>query len=102
VLDGRDIGTIVCPNAAVKLFVTAGVETRARRRLEQLRQDGLPAIYDAVLQDLTQRDARDTGRRDAPLKAAPDAICIDTTGLDADAVFARARTLVERAYRGPR
>ena len=97
VLDGRDIGTVVCPGADVKLFVTASTETRAARRVKELREQGTPAIYDNVLQDLNERDARDSGRRAAPLKAAPDAIILDTTTLDADVVFERACALVARA-----
>lgn len=96
VLDGRDIGSVVCPQAAVKLFVTASPEERARRRVEELRRDGAPAIYDSVLQDLKERDARDSGRQAAPLMAVPDAEVIDTTALDADAVFERASRLVAR------
>ncbi len=97
VLDGRDIGTVVCPQADVKLFVTASTETRAARRVKELREQGTPAIYDNVLQDLNERDARDSGRRAAPLMAAPDAIIIDTTTLDADVVFERVCALVARA-----
>jgi len=97
VLEGRDIGSVVCPDAALKLFLTASPEDRARRRAEELRQRGVPAIYDDVLQDLTERDARDAGRRVAPLAAAPDAIVIDTTTLDAEAVFERASQLIARA-----
>jgi CMP/dCMP kinase len=96
VLDGRDIGSVVCPTADVKLFVTAAAETRARRRVEELRQAGRPAIYETVLQDLNKRDARDSARRIAPLAAPPDAVIIDTTRLDADAVFERAVELVAR------
>jgi cytidylate kinase len=97
VLDGRDIGTVVCPEAAVKLFVTASVEERARRRAKELRQSGAAAIYDAVLQDMKERDARDSLRRVAPLAAAPAAVIIDTTGLDPDQVLDRASELVARA-----
>jgi CMP/dCMP kinase len=96
VLDGRDIGSVVCPGAAVKLFVTASREERARRRVEELRGRGEPSIYENVLQDLTERDARDSGRRVAPLAAAPGAVVIDTTTLDADAVFERASHLIAR------
>jgi CMP/dCMP kinase len=96
VLDGRDIGSVVCPTAAVKLFVTAAPATRARRRLEELQQAGRPAIYENVLQDLMKRDARDTERRIAPLAASPEAIVIDTTTLDGDAVFEQAKALVAR------
>ncbi len=97
VLDGRDIGTVVCPGADVKLFVTASIETRAARRLKELREQGTPAIYENVLQDLNERDARDSGRRAAPLMAADDAHIIDTTTLDADVVFERVCALVARA-----
>ena len=96
VLDGRDIGSVVCPDAAVKLFVTASREERARRRVKELRERGVPAIYADVLQDLTERDARDSGRRVAPLAAAPGAVIIDTTTLDADAVFERACHIIAR------
>ena len=97
VLDGRDIGTAVCPGATVKLFVTASAEARAERRLRELRQRGATVIYGDVLQDMKERDARDSGRRVAPLAAAPDAVTIDTTGLDADRVFELASGIVERA-----
>ncbi|HVC51394.1 MAG TPA: (d)CMP kinase [Stellaceae bacterium] len=104
VLDGRDIGTVVCPDAAVKLFVTASATERARRRVKELRQSGAPAIYQAVLQDIEERDARDSERRVAPLEAAPDAVEIDTTGLGPDAVLEQACQLVTCAlaarYRG--
>ena len=97
VLDGRDIGTAVCPDAAVKLFVTASPAARADRRLRELRDSGATVIYRDVLQDMTERDARDSGRRVAPLAAAPDAVTIDTTGLDADQVFELASGVIERA-----
>ena len=96
VLDGRDIGTVVCPSADAKIFLTASPEARARRRLAELRQQGAAAIYENVLQDMTERDARDSERRTAPLIAAPDAIVIETTTLDADAVFERACDLIQR------
>jgi CMP/dCMP kinase len=97
ILDGRDIGSIVCPAAEVKVFVTASAEERARRRAEELRQQGAAAILEDVLQDLKERDARDTERRAAPLIAAPDATVIDTTTLDADTVFERVSNLIARA-----
>ena len=97
VLDGRDIGTAVCPDAAVKLFVTASAEARAERRLRELRQRGATAIYGDVLQDMKERDARDSERRVAPLAAAPDAVIIDTTGLDADQVLDLASDIIARA-----
>jgi cytidylate kinase len=97
VLDGRDIGTVVWPAADLKLFVTASRETRARRRVKELREQGVTAIYENVLQDLKTRDARDSGRRAAPLAAASDAKVIDTTMLDADMAFEQVRKLVVRA-----
>jgi cytidylate kinase len=97
VLDGRDIGTAVCPEAAVKLFVTASPEARANRRVRELRQRGAAVIYGDVLQDMKERDARDSSRRVAPLAAAPDAITLDTTGLDADQVFEQAADIIVRA-----
>jgi len=99
VLDGRDIGTVVCPGADVKLFITAGVDVRAARRVQELCEQGSAAIYENVLQDLNERDARDSSRRAAPLVAATDAEVIDTTALDADAVFERAAGLVARSLK---
>jgi cytidylate kinase len=97
VLDGRDIGTVVCPEAAVKLFIDASAEARAERRLRELRGRGAAAIYEDVLQDMKERDARDSERRVAPLAAAPDAHTIDTTRLDADQVVERASEIIARA-----
>jgi cytidylate kinase len=99
VLDGRDIGTVVCPDAAVKLFVTASLAVRADRRLRELRQRGLEAIHSQVLQDMQERDARDCARAVAPLEPAKDAAVIDTDGLDADAVFNVALAVVGAARR---
>ena len=96
VLDGRDIGTVVCPDADVKLFLVASAESRAFRRAKELRPDDAAAIYDDVLQDMRERDARDSERRVAPLAAAPDAVTIDTTTLDADQVFEQASDLIAR------
>lgn len=90
VLDGRDIGTVVCPDADVKLFVTASDEVRAERRAKELRQAGHDAITARVLQEMKERDARDRARDVAPLIAAEDAIEIDTSDLDADQVFEKA------------
>ncbi|MCP4330401.1 MAG: (d)CMP kinase [Alphaproteobacteria bacterium] len=87
VIDGRDIGTVVCPDADAKIFVTASAEARARRRHKELIDGGQNSIYARVLQDLTERDARDSGRDVAPLKVAIDAFMLDTTDLDADAAF---------------
>jgi cytidylate kinase len=94
VLDGRDIGTVVCPDAAAKIFVTASIEERARRRLKELRESGVEAIYETVLQDMQDRDARDSRRQAAPLRPADDALALDTTDLGADAAFAAARDYI--------
>jgi CMP/dCMP kinase len=95
VLDGRDIGTIVCPDADVKLFVTASAEERSRRRHNELIGRGEPSDYDVVLADIRRRDARDSERATAPLKPADDAHVLDTTGLDAEGAFAAAVALVD-------
>lgn len=94
VLDGRDIGTVVCPEAGVKLFVTASVETRARRRLKELEERGLPAEYEVVLADLKERDERDSNRAVAPLVPAADAVLLDTSTRDAGQAFAAALEIV--------
>ena len=87
VLDGRDIGTTVCPDADAKLFITASTEIRAERRFKELQSRGLEAIYARVLEDMVERDARDSGRSASPLKAADDACTLDTSELDADQAF---------------
>jgi cytidylate kinase len=94
VLDGRDIATVVCPDAPVKFFVTASAEVRAERRHKELLERGEASIYARVLQDMKARDERDQSRSVAPLKPAPDAIVIDTSDLDADAVFKTALEFV--------
>lgn len=102
VLDGRDIGTVVCPAADAKLYVTASLAARARRRFEELRQAGLGAIYERVLQDMEARDARDRRRQTAPLQRAADAFELDTTALDADAAFAAAVEFIVRKLAAPK
>ena len=97
VLDGRDIGTVVCPQAPIKLFVTAALDVRAERRLKELRDRGLEAIDSRVLRDMQERDVRDSSRAVAPLEPASDAIVIDTSGLDPDAVFAAAMAAIATA-----
>lgn len=87
VLDGRDIGTVVCPDADVKLFITASAEIRAERRYKELLARDVPAIYARILEDVEARDARDRDRSASPLVPADDAIIIDTSDLDADGVF---------------
>jgi cytidylate kinase len=90
VLDGRDIGTVVCPEADAKLFLTATLAARAARRFKELQAGESGAIYERVLQDMKTRDARDSGRVTAPLTRAAAALELDTTALDADAAFAAA------------
>lgn len=88
VLDGRDVGTVVCPwPETVKFFVTASLEARAQRRYAELLAKGESPIHAAVLAEMAERDRRDTQRKDAPLKPAPDAILLDTSGLTAEAAF---------------
>ena len=96
VLDGRDIGTVVCPEARVKLFIIAAPEERARRRHRELLGRGEETTLAAILADIRARDARDSSRAAAPLKAADDAVVLDTTELDAEAAFAEAVAIVER------
>lgn len=95
VLDGRDIGTVICPEADAKLFITATPEIRAQRRFDELRTAGVETDFDRVLADVHERDARDTGRADAPLRPAEDAVIIDTSDLDVAAAVAQAIAAVE-------
>ncbi|MFC4349204.1 (d)CMP kinase [Kordiimonas lipolytica] len=95
VLDGRDIGTVVCPGADVKLFVTASAEVRAKRRFKELEERGVEPDFGVILADVRERDERDMNREDAPLKPAEDALLLDTSNLDIDAVFLRAAALVK-------
>ncbi|MFN3463253.1 MAG: (d)CMP kinase [Terricaulis sp.] len=81
VLDGRDIGTVICPNANVKLFVTASLEERTRRRLAELRARGEQIGFEELQAQIAERDQRDMSRKDSPLYQAPDAVAVDTTGL---------------------
>lgn len=94
VLDGRDIGTVVCPQADVKLFITAAPEERARRRHLELQKRGETIAYETILDDIRRRDERDMNRSTAPLKPAADAMTLDTTRLDAEAAFQAALDLV--------
>lgn len=96
VLDGRDIGTVICPDAHAKIFVTASAEARARRRHLELEGRGETVDPGAVLADIRRRDERDSGRVAAPLKPAADAVTLDTTALDVEAAFAAALGIVKR------
>jgi cytidylate kinase len=95
VLDGRDIGTVVCPDADVKMFVTATPEVRAERRLKELEQRGMPAHYDDVLTDIKARDEQDSSRDIAPLRPAPEAVMLDTSELSVEAAIKTAVQLAE-------
>lgn len=87
VLDGRDIGTVVCPEADIKFFITAEIETRTKRRFDELRRHGNPITFEQIRDEIKRRDERDQNRSVAPLKMADDAIFIDTTDMDAQTVF---------------
>ena len=95
VLDGRDIGTVICPKADVKLFVTADHEIRAERRLKELQSKGIAATKDAVLKDMQERDARDAERQTAPMKPASDAIVLDTSDLNAGQALEKALDIIK-------
>jgi cytidylate kinase len=97
VLDGRDIGTVVLPDAAAKLYVTAAAEVRARRRALEMNKAGGHITEAEVREDLLRRDARDTARKDSPLRPAPDAFLLDTTDKDIEAAFRAAVAFVSRA-----
>jgi cytidylate kinase len=99
VLDGRDIGTVVCPDATVKFFVVASPEIRAERRFLELKATKPGLRQEDVLADLKERDARDAGRPDAPMVAAADAELLDTTHLTIEAAFAAARRVIDGALR---
>ena len=87
VLDGRDIGTVICPEARFKFYVTASVEERARRRFKEMQSKGKDTTYETILQQLVDRDKQDSQRKNSPLKMAEDAIEIDTTNLNKDEAF---------------
>ena len=97
VLDGRDIGTVICPDAAAKLFVTASDMVRAERRYRELAASGVETSFDEVLQDTRERDARDSERAAAPLKPAEDAIILDTSTLSIDEAVSAAIAAIEAA-----
>lgn len=96
VLDGRDIATVICPDADVKIFVTADVEIRARRRHAEYVRRGESVTYEEVLEIIRARDARDQARTAAPLQQAPDAVLLDTTHMGVDAAFAMALDIIQR------
>lgn len=98
VLDGRDIGTVICPDAVVKIFVTARAEVRARRRHLELTAKGANISFEQVLADINERDARDQDRAQAPLRAAPDAVTIDTSDLSMEEALHRAIVEVAKIW----
>ena len=100
VLDGRDIGTVIFPDAGIKIFVTAEPEVRARRRWAEMKAAGIAVAESDILADIRKRDERDISRAAAPLKPAPDAHLLDTTHLDIDAAFRAAIDIVEAARAG--
>lgn len=97
VLDGRDIGTVVCPDADVKLYVTASPRERARRRHAELQAKSSTVSFDEILADIAKRDERDMSREDSPLKPAADAHLIDTSAMDIEAAFSQALAIVEQS-----
>ena len=97
VLDGRDIGTVVCPDALVKLYVTASPEVRAKRRYDEIIARGMAADYAAIFEDVKARDARDMGRADSPLKPAADAHLLDTSEMSIEAAFQAAKSIIDAA-----
>jgi len=99
ILDGRDIGTVICPDADVKLFILATPETRARRRWQELSAKGDAITYEEMLAQTLERDARDAARKDAPMQAAKDASLLDTTSLSIDAAVAEAIRIVEKSQK---
>ncbi len=100
VLDGRDIGTVVCPDAEVKLFVTASAEVRAARRFAELRDPAAETSFEAVLADIRARDGRDANRDTAPMRAADDALLLDTSELSIDAAVTEAVTRIKNVLEG--
>ena len=98
ILDGRDIGTVVCPGAPVKFYVTASPEVRAKRRFDEIIHNGGTADFETILADVKRRDERDSGRADSPLKPAADAHLLDTSTMSIEAAFQAARSIIERNF----
>ncbi|PTM97417.1 (d)CMP kinase [Mycoplana dimorpha] len=99
VLDGRDIGTVVCPDATVKLYVTASADVRARRRYDEIIAAGGRAEYDAIYEDVRRRDERDMGRADSPLRPADNAHLLDTSKMSIEAAFSAAKAIIDAALK---
>jgi CMP/dCMP kinase len=96
ILEGRDIGTVICPDAQIKLFFDANLEVRAKRRFAELQKRYITVSYENILADMKARDERDKNRLDAPLKAADDAIIIDNTNIPVDEVFAKILVIIKQ------
>jgi CMP/dCMP kinase len=96
ILDGRDIGTVVCPEAPVKFYVTASPDVRAKRRYDEIIHNGGTADFETILADVKRRDERDTGRADSPLRPAADAHLLDTSTMSIETAFRAARAIIER------
>ena len=94
-MDGRDIGTVILPHAQIKIFLTASPEERARRRYEELQARGEAVSYETVLEDVRRRDDQDSNRALAPLKPAPDAVLVDTTGCSFEESFERLKQVIQ-------
>ncbi|MCF3638980.1 (d)CMP kinase [Rhizobium sp. TRM95111] len=99
VLDGRDIGTVVCPDAPVKLYVTASAEVRAKRRFDEVVAGGGTADFETILADIVRRDERDAGRADSPMRAADDAHLLDTSEMSIEAAFSAAKAIIDAALK---
>jgi cytidylate kinase len=97
VLDGRDIGTVICPDAPVKIYVTASAEVRAKRRYDEIADAGGSADYQAIFEDVKRRDERDMGRADSPLRPAEDAHLLDTSEMSIEAAFQAAKSIIDAA-----
>ena len=97
IMDGRDIGTVVLPNANVKIYLTASSRVRATRRYEELKQKGVSCDLDAIEQDIIDRDYRDMHRENSPLKQAEDAVLLDSSDLDIDGVVAAMKEIIQKA-----
>lgn len=95
IYDGRDTGTVICPTADVKFFITATSEVRARRRFSEFKERGIDTDFETVLRDVEARDERDANRKDAPMKPAEDAYILDTSNLSIDEVFKKAVAIIE-------
>lgn len=100
IYDGRDTGTVICPNADVKLFITASSEVRAKRRYDEFIAKGMVADYEKVLADVKSRDERDANRKDAPMKPADDAVIMDTSDMSIDEVYNKAVEIIEAKTKG--